>query len=137
MTESKNILFVCVENAGRSQMAEAFFKKHAKNSFNVVSAGTCPSPKIDPVVVSAMNEIGIDLKNQQPQLLSISMIKNSNKTVNMGCMDKESCPSLFVKDVDDWNMDDPKGKSLDDVRKIRDQIKHSVLNLLDSLECDN
>ena len=84
-----------------------------------------------------MNEIGIDLKNQQPQLLSISMIKNSNKTVNMGCMDKESCPSLFVKDVDDWNMDDPKGKSLDDVRKIRDQIKHSVLNLLDSLECDN
>ncbi|MBT3579795.1 MAG: arsenate reductase ArsC [Nitrosopumilus sp.] len=118
-------------------MAEAFFKKHAKNSFNVVSAGTCPSPKIDPVVVSAMNEIGIDLKNQQPQLLSISMIKNSNKTVNMGCMDKESCPSLFVKDVDDWNMDDPKGKSLDDVRKIRDQIKHSVLNLLDSLECDN
>lgn len=132
-----NILFVCIENAGRSQMAEAFFKKHAKNSFNVVSAGTCPSPKIDPVVVSAMNEIGIDLKNQQPQLLSISMIKNSNKTVNMGCMDKESCPSLFVKDVDDWNMDDPKGKSLDDVRKIRDQIKHSVLNLLDSLECDN
>jgi len=128
---------VCIENAGRSQMAEAFFKKHAKNSFNVVSAGTCPSPKIDPVVVSAMNEIGIDLKNQQPQLLSISMIKNSNKTVNMGCMDKESCPSLFVKDVDDWNMDDPKGKSLDDVRKIRDQIKHSVLNLLDSLECDN
>ena len=137
MTKSKNILFVCVENAGRSQMAEAFFKKHAKNSFNVISAGTCPSPKIDPVVVSAMNEIGIDLKNQQPQLLSISMIKNSNKTVNMGCMDKESCPSLFVKDVDDWNMDDPKGKSLDDVRKIRDQIKHSVLNLLDSLECDN
>ena len=137
MTLPTNILFVCIENAGRSQMAEAFFKKHAKNSFNVVSAGTCPSPKIDPVVVSAMNEIGIDLKNQQPQLLSISMIKNSNKTVNMGCMDKESCPSLFVKDVDDWNMDDPKGKSLDDVRKIRDQIKHSVLNLLDSLECDN
>ena len=55
------------------------------------------------------------------------MIKNSNKTVNMGCMDKESCPSLFVKDVDDWNMDDPKGKSIDDVRKIRDQIKHNVL----------
>ena len=118
-------------------MAEAFFKKYAKNSFNVISAGTCPSPNLDPVVVSAMNEIGIDLKNQQPQLLSTSMIKNSNKTVNMGCMDEESCPSLFVKDVDDWNVDDPKGKSLDDVRKIRDQIKHSVLNLLNSLECDD
>ena len=137
MNLPKNILFVCVENAGRSQMAEAFFKKYAKNSFNVISAGTCPSPNLDPVVVSAMNEIGIDLKNQQPQLLSTSMIKNSNKTVNMGCMDEESCPSLFVKGVDDWNMDDPKGKSLDDVRKIRDQIKHSVLNLLNSLECDD
>ena len=137
MTEPKNILFVCVENAGRSQIAEAFFKKYAKNSFNVVSAGTNPSPNLNPAVVSAMNEIGIDLKNQQPQLLSASMIKNSNKTVNMGCVDKESCPSLFVKDVDDWNVDDPKGKSLDDVRKIRDQIKHNVLNLLDSLESDN
>ena len=137
MNLPKNILFVCVENAGRSQIAEAFFKKYAKNSFNVVSAGTNPSPNLNPAVVSAMNEIGIDLKNQQPQLLSASMIKNSNKTVNMGCVDKESCPSLFVKDVDDWNVDDPKGKSLDDVRKIRDQIKHNVLNLLDSLESDN
>ena len=137
MNLPKNILFVCVENAGRSQMAEAFFKKYAKNQFNVISAGTYPSPNLNPVVVSAMNEIGIDLKNQQPQSLSISMIKNSNKTVNMGCMDKESCPSLFVKDVDDWNIDDPKGKSMDDVRKIRDQIKHNVLDLLDSLERDN
>ena len=137
MNLPKNILFVCVENAGRSQMAEAFFKKYAKNSFNVISAGTYPSSNLNPVVVSAMNEIGIDLKNQQPQLLSTSMIKNSNKTVNMGCMDEESCPSLFVKGVDNWNMDDPKGKSLDDVRKIRDQIEHNVLNLLNSLECDD
>ena len=137
MNLPKNILFVCVENAGRSQMAEAFFKKYAKNSFNVISAGTDPSDNLNPVVVSVMNEIGIDLKNQQPQLLSTSMITNSNKTVNMGCMDKESCPSLFVKDVVDWNMDDPKGKSIDDVRKIRDQIKHNVLDLLNSLERDN
>ena len=137
MNLPKNILFVCVENAGRSQMAEAFFKKYAKNSFNVISAGTDPSDNLNPVVVSVMNEIGIDLKNQQPRLLSTSMITNSNKTVNMGCMDKESCPSLFVKDVVDWNMDDPKGKSIDDVRKIRDQIKHNVLDLLNSLERDN
>ena len=136
MTEPKNILFVCVENAGRSQMAEAFFKKYAKNQFHVISAGTSPSSHLNPVVVSVMNELGIDLKNQKPQLLSSSMIKNSNKTVNMGCMDKESCPSLFVKDVDDWNIEDPKGKSIEDVRKIRDQIKNDVLNLLDSLEND-
>ena len=131
-----NILFVCVENAGRSQMAEAFFKKYAKNQFHVISAGTSPSSHLNPVVVSVMNELGIDLKNQKPQLLSSSMIKNSNKTVNMGCMDKESCPSLFVKDVDDWSIEDPKGKSIDDVRKIRDQIKNDILNLLNSIESD-
>ena len=136
MNLPKNILFVCVENAGRSQMAEAFFKKYAKNQFNVISAGTSPSSHLNPVVVSVMNELGIDLENQKPQLLSSSMIENSNKTVNMGCMDKESCPSLFVKDVDDWNIEDPKGKSIEDVRKIRDQIKHGVLNLLNSIESD-
>ncbi len=136
MTEPKNILFVCVENAGRSQMAEAFFKKYAKNQFHVISAGTSPSSHLNPVVVSVMNELGIDLKNQKPQLLSSSMIKNSNKTVNMGCMDKESCPSLFVKDVDDWDIEDPKGKSIEDVRKIRDQIKNDILNLLNSIESD-
>ena len=136
MTEPKNILFVCVENAGRSQMAEAFFKKYAKNQFNVISAGISPSSHLNPVVVSVMNELGIDLENQKPQLLSSSMIEDSNKTVNMGCMDKESCPSLFVKDVDDWNIEDPKGKSIEDVRKIRDQIKNDVLNLLNSIESD-
>ncbi|MBA4448050.1 MAG: arsenate reductase ArsC [Nitrosopumilaceae archaeon] len=136
MDDSKNVLFVCVENAGRSQMAEAFFKKFAKNRFNVISAGTSPSSNLNPIVVSVMEEIGIDLKNQNPQLLSSSMIENSNKTVNMGCMDKESCPSLFVKDVENWNIDDPKGKSIEDVRKIRDQIEKDVLNLLDSLESD-
>ena len=134
---SKNILFVCVENAGRSQMAEAFFKKFAKNKFNVTSAGTSPSSNLNPTVVLVMDEIGIDLKKQQSQLLSSSMIENSHKTVNMGCMDKESCPLLFVKDVDDWNIEDPKGKSIEDVRKIRDQIKNDVINLLDSLERDN
>ena len=136
MTEPKNILFVCVENAGRSQMAEAFLKKYTKNQFNVISAGTSPSSHLNPVVVSVMNELGIDLENQKPQLLSSSMIENSNKIINMGCMDKESCPSLFVKDVDDWNIEDPKGKSIEDIRKIRDQIKNDVLNLLNSIESD-
>ena len=136
MTDSKNILFVCVENAGRSQMAEAFFKKYAKNQFHVISAGTSPSSHLNPVVVLVMNELGIDLENQKPQLLSSSMIENSNKTVNMGCMDKESCPSLFVKDVDDWNIEDTKGKSIEDVRKIRDQIKNDILSLLNSIESD-
>ena len=137
MSISDNILFVCLENAGRSQMAEAFFKKYAKNKFNVISAGTTPSLYLNTTVVLVMAEIGIDLKNHQPKLLSNSMIENSIKTINMGCMDKESCPALFVNDIDNWNIDDPKEKSMDDVRKIRDQIKIDVLNLINSLECDN
>ena len=129
----KNILFVCVENAGRSQMAEAFFRKFAPTRFNVLSAGTTPSSRLNPTVIQVMKEIGIDMVDQQPKLLSDSMIKNSSKTVNMGCMDRESCPSLFVKDVLDWNISDPKNKSLDDVRIIRDKIKSEVINLIKSL----
>lgn len=129
-----NILFVCVENAGRSQMAEAFFRKFASERFNVSSAGTIPSSQLNPIVIQVMKEIGIDMTNQMPKLLSSSMIKNSSKTVNMGCMDKESCPSLFVKDVLDWNISDPKEKSIEEVRIIRDKIKSEVLNLIKSLE---
>ena len=129
----KNILFVCVENAGRSQMAEAFFRKFAPTRFNVLSAGTTPSFRLNPTAIQVMNEIGINMVDQQPKLLSDSMIKNSSKTVNMGCMDRESCPSLFVKDVLDWNISDPKNKSLDDVRIIRDKIKSEVINLIKSL----
>ena len=130
----ENILFVCVENAGRSQMAEAFFRKFAPKRFNVSSAGTTPSSQLHPLVIQVMNEIGINMVSQQPKLLSDSMIEHSSKTVNMGCMDKESCPSLFVKDVLDWNISDPKEKSLDEVRIIRDKIKSEVMNLIKTLE---
>ena len=127
---TRDILFVCVENAGRSQMAEAFFRKFTEGKFNVNSAGTVPSGNLNPVVVEVMKEIGIDMAKQSPKIISNSMISNSFKTVNMGCMDKESCPALFVKDVIDWNIPDPKGKTIEQVRKIRDQIKSEVLNLI-------
>ncbi|MGY5144524.1 MAG: arsenate-mycothiol transferase ArsC [Candidatus Nitrosopumilus sp. bin_32a] len=130
----ENILFVCVENAGRSQMAEAFFRKFASKRFNVSSAGTLPSSQLNPIVVQVMKEIGIDMTEQIPKLLSDSMLANSTKTVNMGCMDKESCPSLFVKDLLDWNISDPKEKSLEEVRTIRDKIKSEVINLIKTLE---
>ena len=133
----ENILFVCVENAGRSQMAEAFFRKFAPNQFNVSSAGTIPSSQLNPIVIQVMKEIGIDMINQQPKLLSDSMIDNSFKIVNMGCMDKELCPSLFVKDVIDWNISDPKEESLDNVREIRDKIRLEVMNLIQSLDGNN
>lgn len=129
----ENVLFVCVENAGRSQMAEAFFRKYAPANFNVVSAGTVPSSQLNPIVVQVMKEVGIDMTQQSPKQLSNEMIENSSKTINMGCMDKESCPALFVNDVLDWNISDPKEKSIDDVRKIRDQILKEVLELIQSL----
>jgi len=130
----ENVLFVCVENAGRSQMAEAFFRKYAPANYNVISAGTTPSSQLNPVVVEVMKEVGIDMTQQSPKTLSNDMINNSSKTINMGCMDKESCPALFVKDVLDWNISDPKEKSIDDVREIRDQILKEVLYLVESLE---
>lgn len=130
----KNVLFVCVENAGRSQMAEAFFRKYAPEKFKVISAGTTPSSQLNPTVVQVMKEVGIDIMQQFPKTLSNEMIENSLKTVNMGCMDKESCPALFLSDVLDWDILDPKGKSIDDVRKIRDQILKKVLQLIESIE---
>ena len=131
---TKNVLFVCVENAGRSQMAESFFKKFTKDRFNVISAGTIPSKNLNPIVVQVMKEIGIDMTSQSPKTISNSMIDNSFKTVNMGCMDKESCPALFVKDVIEWNIQDPKEKTIEQVREIRDQIKSQVLNLIASID---
>ena len=125
---------MCVENAGRSQMAEAFFKKYGKGKFDVISAGTIPSTKLNPIVVSVMAEIKIDMTFQTPKLLSDYMIEQSFKTINMGCMDKESCPTLFVKDVINWNISDPKNKTIEQVRIIRDEIKFKVLNMVDSFD---
>lgn len=115
-------------------MAEAFFRKYTNEKFNVISAGTIPSSQLNPIVIEVMSEIGIDMRQQSPKKLSNKMIENSSKTINMGCMSKESCPSLFVNDVFDWNISDPKEKSIDDVREIRDQILKNVLELIDSLE---
>jgi len=129
------ILFVCVENVGRSQMAEGFFRKFAPK-FKVVSAGTEPNSELNPIVVEAMKEIGIDITNQKPKLLSNQMLEDSIKTVNMGCIDQETCPSLFVKDLLEWNIVDPKGKTIEEIRKIRDQTKSRVLDLIKKLEDD-
>ena len=83
--------------------------------------------------MQVMKEIGIDMTNQSPKTLSNSMISNSFKTINMGCMDKESCPALFVKDVIDWSIPDPKEKTIEQVREIRDQVKSEVLSLITSI----
>ena len=128
----KKILFVCVENAGRSQMAEGFLRNFAPE-MDVLSAGTQPKSELNPNVVKVMQEIGIDITEQKPKDLTNEMIYQSI-TVNMGCMDKESCPALFVKDVIDWNISDPKDKDLEQIREIRDQIKNKVRDLIKKLE---
>ena len=97
----KKILFVCVENAGRSQIAEGFFKKYAPEGFVAVSAGTKPVDNLNPIAVEVMKEVGIDISQQKSKLISNEMIDESESVVNMGCMDKESCPALFVEDIAD------------------------------------
>ncbi len=130
----KKILFVCVENAGRSQMAEAFFRKYLPSVFEPISAGTKPAAKINPLVIQAMKEVGIDIEKNSPQNISQQMIDDAQIVVNMGCMDKESCPTLFLRDVIDWQIQDPKGKSIEEVRKIRDQIEQKIKEFVSQLQ---
>jgi arsenate reductase len=129
----KTILFVCVENAGRSQIAEGFFNKYAPKGYKGISAGTKPVSQINPIAVEAMKEVGVDISNQKSKDVTEEMMRNSFKTVNMVCMDKESCPTLFLSNVLDWNLEDPKGKSIEIVRKIRDEIDQRVKELLAGL----
>ena len=129
----KTILFVCVENAGRSQIAERFFNKYAPKGYKGISAGTKPVSQINPIAVEVMKEVGVDISNQKSKDITEEMMRNSFKTVNMGCMDKESCPTLFLSNVLDWNLEDPKGKSIEIVRKIRDEIDQRVKELVAGL----
>ncbi|MGB7707368.1 MAG: arsenate reductase ArsC [Nitrososphaeraceae archaeon] len=127
---TKTILFVCVENAGRSQMAEGFFKKYSPEGYQAASAGTKPISEINPVAIEAMNEVGIDITNQKSKELTEEMIRTSDKIINMGCMDKEACPSLFLNNLLDWNIEDPKGKPIEKVRDISDEIHRKVKELV-------
>jgi arsenate reductase len=133
-TKQKNtILFVCVENAGRSQMAEGFFRKYATEGYEPISAGTKPTSQINPLAIQAMNEVGIDISRQKPKDITEDMMRNSTKIVNMGCMDKYFCPTLFIPKLVDWNMEDPKGKPIEKVREIRDDIEQRVKELVTNL----
>ena len=125
----KTILFVCVENAGRSQMAEGFIRKYAPEDFVPFSAGTKPISQINPLAIQVMEEIGIDISKQKPKDLSEDMMRNSDKIINMGCMDKNFCPTLFIPKVIDWGIEDPKDKPIETVREIRDEIERRIKEL--------
>jgi protein-tyrosine-phosphatase len=121
------ILFVCVENAGRSQMAQAFAEKLG---LKASSAGTVPSGRVNPVVVEAMRERGIDLSRKSPRMLTSEMISQARLVVTMGCSVEEACPrpmlAAMQKKLVDWHLDDPKGRSIEEVRRIRDEIEKRV-----------
>lgn len=134
-TGEKTILFVCIENAGRSQMAEGFFNnRYRPNGYRAISAGTRPASQINPVAIQAMNEVGIDIGSQKSKIITKDMIKASDRAVNMGCMDKSECPLLFMDDVIEWGIEDPKGKPMEKVRQIRDDIEQRVKEIAESLE---
>lgn len=126
------VLFVCVHNAGRSQMAEAFFNWIAKGKAEATSAGTRPSGKVNPTVVEAMREVGIDIGLHRPKMLTLEMLDDADRVVTMGCSVEKSCPASFVP-TEDWELEDPEGKSMEQVRRIRDEIKARVERLAGEL----
>ena len=130
MPISGEVLFVCVENAGRSQMAQAFAEKLG---LMTLSAGTVPSTRVNPVVVEAMRERGIDLSRKSPKMLTSDMIDHARLVITMGCSVEEACPKPILaamqKKLVDWNLDDPKGRSIEEVRKIRNEIEKKVLEI--------
>jgi arsenate reductase len=129
----KKILFVCVHNSGRSQMAEAFFNQLAKSKARAVSAGTQPAAQVNPTVVAAMRELGMEIGNQKPKSLTLEMMESADRVITMGCNVAETCPASFIP-TEDWELDDPEGKSIEETRQIRDQIKRRVEVLVKELD---
>ena len=133
MSERPEVLFVCVHNAGRSQMAAALLTHYAGDNVVVRSAGTAPADTINPTVVTAMREIGIELSTNRaiPKRLTDESVAASDIVITMGCGD--TCPYYPGKRYEDWELDDPAGKPLDAVRSIRDEIDNRVRALLEQL----
>ena len=128
MREKKKVLFVCVHNAGRSQMAAGFMEHHGAGRVEVFSAGSAPKESINPVAVEAMAERGIDIADRKPKILTPESVQASDVVITMGCGD--ACPFYPGKRYEDWKLDDPAGQSIEQVRHIRDEIEKRVLALL-------
>jgi protein-tyrosine-phosphatase len=129
----KKVLFVCVENAGRSQMAEAFAKHYGKDKIEASSAGTMPSGDVNPVVVQVMREKGIDISTNKPKLIDNQMVQEVDMIIVMGCGADGFCPAPLLDKVVDWELEDPKNKPMEKVREIRDEIERRVKKLIADL----
>jgi protein-tyrosine-phosphatase len=130
----KKLLFVCVENAGRSQMAEAFAKYYGDRRIDALSAGTMPSNEVNPVVVEVMREKGIDISKNKPKLITAQMVQEADSIIVMGCSAQGFCPAPLLNKVIDWGIEDPKGKGIEEVRKIRDEIERKVTALVKEVD---
>ncbi len=141
MSKSPDVLFVCVHNAGRSQIAKALFNARAIErglDISAGSAGTIPSERVHPAVVEVMAEIGIDLSSEHGRLLTDEMLSDDPRVITMGCqVDAEACPSLVIDRVVDWGLPDPKDRPIDEVRAIRDEIGNRVDALLSEMTSDS
>jgi arsenate reductase len=126
-----SVLFVCVHNAGRSQMAAAFLTSLSKGEIEVRSAGSQPADRINPAAVEAMAEVGIDMSAETPKVLTTEAVKESDVVITMGCGDE--CPYFPGKRYEDWVLEDPAGKGVESVRPIRDEIKTRIEGLINSL----
>ena len=126
-----SVLFVCVHNAGRSQMAAGWLRQLGGDQVEVRSAGSAPAETINPVAVEAMREVGIDIAAEQPKVLSIDAVQASDVVVTMGCGD--TCPVFPGKRYEDWALEDPAGQGIDTVRPIRDEIRGRIEKLLADL----
>jgi arsenate reductase len=131
---TKTILFVCVANAGRSQMAESIFNQLNPNGFHAISAGTRPAKELNPLVVEVLREIGIDLSANKPKQITPDMVAEADRIITMGCEASGFCPAKFLPKVEDWDIEDPQGKSLSEVRSIRDAICQRVQALVQDLQ---
>ena len=125
------VLFVCVHNAGRSQMAAGFMNSLGAGRVEVLSAGSAPKDSINPIAVEAMQEVGIDISNNVPKVLTPEAVQESDAVITMGCGD--ACPFYPGKRYEDWVLDDPAGQGIEPVRVIRDEIKKRVEQLLSEL----
>lgn len=132
MTESKpTVLFVCVHNAGRSQIAAGYLRHHAGESIEVRSAGSIPAEQINSVAAQVMAEVGIDITAEQPKVLTTDAVRTADVVITMGCGD--ACPFFPGKRYEDWKLDDPAGQPIEVVRDIRDQIETRIRNLIAQL----
>ncbi len=128
MTDSPTVLFVCVHNAGRSQMAAGYLRALAGDRVEVLSAGSEPKDEINPVAVAAMAEEGIDIAGNAPKVLTVDAVRESDVVITMGCGD--ACPIFPGKRYEDWELEDPAGKELETVRRVRDDIRSRVEALI-------